>query len=104
MRTIIYPNDTVRHKPTGEEWIVAGVNHMDGTLVPCGYPFPTIAKIEDCELIKEGYEIESQSAELIKEFLQRGMQNFVDARSAMWHGLLPFDAEDDDESIPDQRS
>ncbi len=46
----IRASDFVLHKPTGEEWVVAGTNGKD--LIPCGYPFPSLAKLEDCELIK----------------------------------------------------
>lgn len=88
MREIIMPNDIIRHKPTGETWVVAGVNHQTRELVPMGYPFPTIAKMEDCEITERRYEFESQSAEVIKALKQEGMVNFIDFRSAMWHGLL----------------
>lgn len=49
MRNKIMPNDTVKHRPSGEIWVVCGVNHESGNLVPMGYPFPSIAKVEDCE-------------------------------------------------------
>lgn len=48
--TKIRANDIVFHRPTGEEWVVCGVNEAKGTLIPCGYPFPTMANISDCEL------------------------------------------------------
>ena len=34
-RTKIMPNDTVLHKPSGETWVVCGVNHEQGKLIPC---------------------------------------------------------------------
>jgi len=46
----IRPNDYVLHNPTGEEWVVCGINYEKGYLVPCGYTFPSMAKITDCEL------------------------------------------------------
>lgn len=46
----IMPNDFVRHIPTGEEWVVCGVCYEIDELIPCGYPFPSLAKISDCEL------------------------------------------------------
>ena len=49
---LLRSNDTVHHKPTGETWIVCGVAYGTNELVPCGWP-PSIAKIEDCELISE---------------------------------------------------
>lgn len=45
MRNRIMPNDTVKHRPSGEIWVVCGVNHESGSLVPMGYPFPSIAKV-----------------------------------------------------------
>lgn len=50
---MIKANDVVLHKPTGETWVACGV-HKDGkTLIPCGWPFPRIAKISDCELLEQ---------------------------------------------------
>lgn len=88
MRTEIKPNDIVLHKPSGEKWVVAGVNAFDGKLIPKGYPFPSIANISDCELIEARYEFEYQEEDVIKALMQCGLHNFVDIRSAMLHGLL----------------
>lgn len=88
MRTQIKANDTVKHIPSGETWVVCGVNYGTGELIPCGYPFPSVAKISDCELIEEGYETKPQSEEMIKALQKHGMVNFIDVRSAMFHGLL----------------
>lgn len=88
MREKIMPNDVVKHKPTGETWVVAGVNHQTGELIPMGYPFPSIAKTDDCEILERRYETESQSEEVIEALKKRGLLNFIDVRSAMWHGLL----------------
>lgn len=88
MRTEIKPNDIVLHKPSGEKWVVAGVNAYDGKLIPKGYPFPSIANIADCELIEARYEVEYQEETVIKALIQHGLKNFVDVRSAMLHGLI----------------
>ena len=88
MRTEIKPNDIVLHKPSGEKWVVAGVNAYDGKLIPKGYPFPSIANISDCELIEGNYEFEHQEEVVIKALMQCGLKAFVDVRSAMLHGLL----------------
>ena len=32
MRNRIMPNDTVKHRPSGEIWAVCGVNHESGSL------------------------------------------------------------------------
>ena len=42
--------DTVKHRPTGEEWLVAGVEN--GRLMWCGYP-PGTADVADCDLIEK---------------------------------------------------
>ena len=49
---MISPNDIVRHEPSGEEWVVCGINHETGYLIPCGYPFPSFGKISDCTLLQ----------------------------------------------------
>lgn len=88
MRTEIKPNDIVLHKPSGEKWVVAGVNAYDGELIPKGYPFPSMANISDCELLEGRYEFEYQEESVIKALMQCGMNSFIDIRSAMLHGLL----------------
>lgn len=50
--TIIHAGDMVKHLPTGEKWIVAGINRQTGQLIPMGYPFPRLAAVADCELIE----------------------------------------------------
>lgn len=88
MRTRIMPNDTVKHRPSGETWFVCGVNHESGSLVPMGYPFPSIANVEDCELIERRYETEPQSEEQIKALQAHGLTGYIDARSACFHGII----------------
>lgn len=46
--------DTVKHIPSGETWILCGANNERGEVIPCGWPFPTLAKAEDCILLKRG--------------------------------------------------
>lgn len=87
-RTNIMPNDIVHHDPSGEIWTVAGCNYKTREVIPFGYPFPTIGKMEDCTIIERRYEGEPQSEEVIKEFRKRGMENFIDIRSAMFHGIV----------------
>ena len=81
----IMPNDHVKHIPTGEEWVVCGVNYEQGKLVPCGYPFPTLADITDCVLIEKRYLMGGQSIEYIKALRKEGLYSFIDATSAMVH-------------------
>ena len=90
---MIKPNDIVLHKPSGETWVVCGVDHSKGELIPCGYPFPTLAKLSDCELVEKRYHIESQSVEQIKALLEHGLDRFVDVLSAMYHGSSEKDGE-----------
>ena len=51
---IIDVGDHVLHQPTGEEWIVAGVD--GGHLYWCGYPFGGNADLSDCTLIEKADE------------------------------------------------
>lgn len=93
---MIRPNDTVLHKPTGETWVVCGVDRERGELIPCGYPFPSIAKIDDCELITEGYTAYGQPEEYIKALQGHGLsisalnssQYSITSLSVITHYLL----------------
>lgn len=84
MRNDIKPNDIVLHKPSGEKWVVAGVNREACTLIPKGYPFPSVARIEDCELLERRYEFERQDEKLIKFFRNNGMNGYIDGLSYMF--------------------
>ena len=88
MRDRIKPNDVVLHKPSGEKWVVAGVNYDVGKLIPMGYPFPTLANIEDCELLERHYESMAQEEAVIKALFEHGLSSVVDPMSAMFHGLM----------------
>lgn len=88
MRTRIMPNDTVKHQPSGEIWVVCGVNHESGSLIPMGYPFPSIANVADCELIERHYETKPQSEKQIKALQAHGLTGYIDARSACFHGII----------------
>ena len=85
---MIKPNDVVLHKPSSEKWVVCGVDHSKDELIPCGYPFPTLAKISDCELIEEHYSVEPQDEWQIKALREHGLDRFIDVRSAMFHGII----------------
>ena len=85
---MIRPNDVVLHNPSGEKWVVCGVDYRKDELIPCGYPFPTFAKISDCELLEERYSIEPQSEEQIKILKDKGLDRFIDGLSAMFHGII----------------
>lgn len=85
---MIRPNDVVLHKPTGEKWVVCGVNYNQGCLIPCGYPFPTVVKVEDCELLEEHYHAKCQTEEQINALKKHGYESYIDVRSAMFHGLI----------------
>lgn len=85
---MIKPSDIVLHKPTGETWVVCGIDHDKGELIPCGYPFPTIARLEDCELVEERYTVKGQPEEYIKALQERGLTRFIDVRAAMFHGII----------------
>lgn len=87
-RNEIMPNDTVLHKPSDEKWIVCGVNRELGRLIPCGYPFPTIAKIEDCELLERGYEKEYQTIQQIVALKKHALESYIDVKSATLLGMI----------------
>lgn len=72
----IRSGDLVLHKPTGEEWVVAGVNREQNRLIPCGYPFPSMAKLDDCELTESrGLK---QTDEIKKALRQHGCESFIE--------------------------
>lgn len=70
------PGDVVYHKPTGETWVLAGVNEKEGTVVPKGYPFPAIAQISDCELLRSGTGEQDESSR--EAFRTLGMVSFIE--------------------------
>jgi len=70
----IRANDTVRHRPSGETWVVCGVWFK--YLIPCGYPFPTMALLEDCELLES--RTEPQTPEMKKALMDAGYPMFVE--------------------------
>ena len=84
MRNDIKPNDIVLHKPSGEKWVVAGVNREAHSLIPKGFPIPSVARIEDCELLERRYEFERQDEKLIKFFRDNGMNGYIDGLSYMF--------------------
>lgn len=62
----IRPTDIVLHRPSGEHWVVCGVNMQTGMLIPCGYPFPTVDRIEDCELVEARYPEKGMPGEYVR--------------------------------------
>lgn len=88
MRDRIKPNDVVTVKPTGEQIVVAGVDHDHGELIAKGWPFPSLFKVADCELTERCYETEPQSEDVIKELKKQGLTRFIDPMSAMFCGEL----------------
>ena len=73
---MIRPNDFVKHIPSGEEWTVCGVNYSQNGLIPCGYPFPSLANISDCELI-ESRNL-PQSKEMKDALIKHGLLSFIE--------------------------
>ena len=84
----IKPNDIVLHKPSGEKWVVAGVHYDGNTLIPKGYPFPSVAKTEDCELLESCYATKPQEEKIIRTLMEHGLESYVDVRSAMLYGII----------------
>ena len=87
MKIGIRPNDIVRHNPTGEVWVVAGVHFDGGTLIPMGYPFPSVAITDDCTLLESRYGREPQPENVIKSLRDHGLESYIDVRSEMLHDL-----------------
>ena len=88
MRDKIKPNDVVFHKPTGETLVVCGVNYEQGKLVPCGYPFPSIVNIDDCEILEWNYEKQYQTKEQIKALMDECMNSYIDVPSAEFLNII----------------
>ncbi len=44
--------DVVKHKPSGESWLVAAVSPDGKRLICCGWP-ESMADVEECELERE---------------------------------------------------
>ena len=97
----IRAGDVVRHRPSGETWLVCGVDAAHDQLVPCGHPFPSIARLSDCDLLECEH---GQTREMRKALHAHGldamiepeehpdeaMRTFVRERDA---ALLSFDDE-----------
>lgn len=71
----IVAGDTVLHKPSGETWVVCGVREERNQLIPCGYPFPSMAKLDDCNLIEKG---NGQSEDMKKALRKHGLDLFIE--------------------------
>lgn len=74
---VISAGDWVLHKPTGETWVVCGVNEEKNRLIPCGYPFPSMADLSDCEFIEKG---NGQTEEMKNALKKHGFDSYIDRR------------------------
>lgn len=64
--------DHVRHKPSGEDWVVA---YVDGDqLAWCGWP-PGEANLSDCEIIKQA--TDAEHIELLERLAKSSDSRFV---------------------------
>lgn len=52
------PGDTIRHEPSGEEWVVAAISVCGTMLSPAGWP-ESIANVADCKLVESCSQDES---------------------------------------------
>lgn len=83
--------DQVRHRPTGEDWLIAAVLPNGTDVMPYGWP-ATIAKAADCTLLKDASDEEHHTA---LEELARGEGNDlrrVLARDALRRLAAPAEA------------
>lgn len=71
----IKAGDVVKHEPTGETWVVCGVDYKSGGLIPCGYPFPTLGRISDCALVRQG---SGQSKEMKNALRDHHLFSFIE--------------------------
>ena len=64
----IEAGDSVKHGPTGETWLLLGVDTKRGKVCVAGWP-PTMAVLSDCTLTKKGIGIsDHERAHRCKEF------------------------------------
>lgn len=47
------PGDVVRHKPSGEEWVILRIDLDSDSLIPAGWP-KSRARVSDCVFVKAG--------------------------------------------------
>lgn len=80
----IRAGDTVLHRPSGETWVVCGVNYDRGQLIPCGWPFPTLAMLADCELV-ERRKTAGPPGGYNKALMDHGFESFTEKEAAA-HG------------------
>lgn len=70
--------DAVKHKPSGEEWLVAYCT-SDGVLSPFGYP-ESIAKLSECEVVDKCSD--DQHLALVKNWVEsRNLDDYKCLRS-----------------------
>lgn len=55
---IFRAGDVVRHKPSGEEWVVAAISPRGPWLYPAGWP-ESRASIQECEMVKPATDAEN---------------------------------------------
>lgn len=73
----IKPGDTVHHHPTNEDWVVCGVNNETCELIPCGYPFPSMANISDCRLIESIAITKEEKSKYDNALKKAGRESFI---------------------------
>ena len=67
--------DVVLHKPSGETWLVCGVDPERDLLIPCGYPFPTMGRMSDCEVITAADGQPEEYKEVLRKY---GFPRFIE--------------------------
>jgi hypothetical protein len=75
--------DTVKHLPSGEEWIVAALSLDGAHLYACGWP-ETMAGLSDCELIAKAST--DQRIVILTEAAKSGGARARAAQSALERG------------------
>lgn len=70
-------SDTVLHVPTGETWVLCGVDKAQVRVVLCGYPFPSIGYVNDCKMIEPRIE-DCQPQEYKDALLKYDLLSFIE--------------------------
>lgn len=67
--TRIRAGDHVRHRPSGEIWVVAFADYESGDLAWCGWP-EGVARIADCDLVEKASD--DEHARIVAQIILSG--------------------------------
>lgn len=67
--TLIRAGDHVRHRPSGETWVVAFADYESGDLAWCGWP-EGLARLADCYLVQKASD--DEHARIVAQIIDAG--------------------------------